>query len=297
MKILLTGSTGFIGKNLVGSLLKKGYEVHVIVRKNSDISVMNKNVTIFEYDNNIESLIEFFKVKKFDGIVHLASLFLSSHKVGDIRNLLSSNIEFGTELLEAATCTDVKWFINTGTFWQNYENKEYSPVNLYAATKEAFEKMAMYYAQTSNLIFTTLRLNDTFGPNDTRAKIFNLWNKISKSGEKLEMSEGEQLIDIIYIEDVINAYLILIEQLSSKNADKFKNEIFALKSNERMQLKELANLFEKVTQTKLNIVWGAREYRTREVMIPWTDGQLLPNWKQQYKLEPAIKKTMETMND
>ena len=182
MKILVTGANGFIGQNLVKVLLDKNYEVHCIVRVDSNTSNISQNITIFKYDQNIGGLIEYFNEQKFDGLIHLASLFLATHTKNDISNLISSNIKFGTELLEACKISDVKWFINTGTFWQNYENEDYNPVNLYASTKEAFKNIAKYYTETSNLIFTTIKLNDTFGANDTRNKVFNLWNKIAKSG-------------------------------------------------------------------------------------------------------------------
>lgn len=292
MKILVTGATGFIGQNLVTLLLKKDIEIFCLVRENSDCSTIHKEAKIITYDKEINSLLEVFEKEKFDGVIHLASLFLSEHKTNDISNLISSNIEFGTVILEACKKSEVKWFINTGTFWQNYENKDYNPVNLYAATKEAFENIAKYYTQTSNLIFTTIRLNDTFGPNDTRNKVFNLWAKIAKSGETLEMSAGEQIIDISHIEDVVLAYEILISHLSSKEALSFKDKVFAVKSQTRASLKELSKIFEKATNSKLNIIWGGREYREREVMQPWESGELVPSWSPKYTLEEAIKKTI-----
>ncbi|MCT7539718.1 NAD(P)-dependent oxidoreductase [Aliarcobacter cryaerophilus] len=292
MKILVTGANGFIGQNLVKVLLDKNYEVHCIVRVDSNTSNISQNITIFKYDQNIDGLIEYFNEQKFDGLIHLASLFLATHTKNDISNLISSNIKFGTELLEACKISDVKWFINTGTFWQNYENEDYNPVNLYASTKEAFENIAKYYTETSNLIFTNIKLNDTFGANDTRNKVFNLWNKIAKSGETLEMSAGEQIIDISYIDDVVLAYEVLITHLSSDQKEELKNKEFVVTNNEKYSLKELSKLFEEATNTKLSIKWGARPYREREVMIPYNNGEIVPNWKQKYTLKEAIKKTI-----
>lgn len=292
MKILVTGATGFIGQNLVKVLLDKNYEVHCIVRVDSNTSNISQNITIFKYDQNIDGLIEYFNEQKFDGLIHLASLFLATHTKDDISNLISSNIKFGTELLEACKVSDVKWFINTGTFWQNYENEDYNPVNLYAATKEAFENIAKYYIETSNLIFTTIKLNDTFGANDTRNKVFNIWNKISKSGEILDMSAGEQIIDISYIDDVISAYEVLITHLSSDQKEDFKSKEFVVTNNEKMSLKELSKVFEEATNTRLNIKWGERPYREREVMIPYDKGQTVPNWNQKYTLKQSIQKTI-----
>jgi len=293
MKILVTGGTGFVGRNLVRKLVEKGYEIHCIVRLNSNVSNIDKRVKIFRYDGNIDLLIDFFQSQKFDGVVHLASLFLASHTRYDIENLILSNIQFGVELLETCKISNVKWFINTGTFWQNYKNERYNPVNLYAATKEAFEVIAKYYTETSELIFTTIKLNDTYGNDDTRNKLFNLWKKIALSGEVLEMSPGEQIIDICHIDDVINAYELLIEYLNSNKKYEFKNKTYVVTSNERMSLRKLAEVFEKVTNKKLNIKWGARPYREREVMIPLENGEVVPNWKPKVSLEEGIKKLFE----
>lgn len=296
MKILITGATGFIGHTLIKYLVvEKNYNLFAIVRPQSDTSSIDKRVQLFEYDSDIEKLIAFFKDEKFDGVVHLASLFLATHRPCDIHPLVNSNIQFGTELLEASKATNVKWFINTGTFWQNYHDEPYNPVNLYAATKEAFSVIAKYYTETSSLVFSTLKLCDTFGKDDTRNKVFNLWDKISKNGDTLEMSKGEQIIDISHIDDVVYAYELLIEHLNSDNCQEFQNKTFAVTSNERMSLQDLSKLFEEATSKKLNVVWGARDYREREVMIPWTQGEIVSGWRQRHTLRDAIKKTVGNM--
>jgi len=296
MKILITGATGFIGKELIRSL-QNSYNIAVLVRSSSDTSLLETtNYEIVKF-HDYEDIIDIFTNNNFVGVVHIASNVLVEHKSSDIGHLMSSNITFGTYLLEASKLTNVKWFINTGTFWQNYQNEDYNPVNLYAATKEAFETIAKYYTETSDLIFTTIKLNDTFGPNDPRPKVFNLWNDMSKTKTVLDMSKGEQIIDISYIEDVINSYIILIEHLNSNNATTFKNKTFVVSNKEKLTLNDLAALFEEITCSKLNINWGARDYRQREVMKPYSLGENVPNWEQQYSLQDGIKKTLEDMNN
>lgn len=287
MKILITGIGGFVGRNLSDRLISD-HEVWGLVRQKSDISKLHKNIQLFYFNNDMEKLISFFQEEQFDGVIHLASLFLSSHKPRDIKNLISSNLTLGTLLLEASVQSKVKWFLNTGTFWQHYKNETYNPVNLYAAIKEAFEVLAVYYMQTSNLVFTTIKLNDTFGKDDTRDKIFALWAKIAKSKESLSMSKGEQLMDIVYIEDVVEGYKKMIEHLSSKDANLFHNKTFALKAKKRVSLKELAKIYEECLQVKLNIKWGERKYRQREVMMPWEDGEIIPGWSPKYSIKDAI---------
>ncbi len=195
--------------------------------------------------------------------------------------------------MECAAQAKVKWFINTGTFWQHYEDKKYSPVNLYAATKQAFESIAQFYWETNQIKFCTLKLSDTFGSGDTRQKIFNLWQKIAETGECLEMSPGEQIIDISHIDDIISAFALLAKHLNNNHPEVKNGDIFAVKANERYTLKELAVLFEKATNQKLNINWGGRPYRAREVMEPWKEGKVIPEFSQKKTLKQYIKSTIK----
>ena len=59
-----------------------------------------------------------------------------------------------------------------------------------------------------------------------------------------------------------------------------------------MSLKDLAKVFEDATNTKLNIKWGAKDYREREVMCPWSKGEVVPTWVPKYSLKKAIQKTI-----
>jgi CDP-paratose synthetase len=68
---------------------------------------------------------------------------------------------------------------------------------------------------------------------------------------------------------------------------------FAVKAESRYTLKDLASIFEKVTGRKLNIIWGGRDYRKREVMEPWRDGKVVPEWKTVIQIETGIIKFMK----
>jgi len=291
MKILVTGATGFVGREFV-SKYQSIYDIYVLVRESSDISQLKQLVCTINNFSQYEDILEIFKKENFDGVVHFASTIIIEHESDELENIIGSNITYGTFLLESCKKTKVKWFINTGTYWQNYQNENYNPVNLYAATKEALEVIARYYTETSDLVFSTIKLNDTFGLSDTRNKVFSLWNKIANTGETLNMSKGEQVIDISYIEDIIYAYECMISNLNSNNSKLYNNKAYCVKSNERMSLKDLAKLFEGATGRTLNINWGGRPYRDRETMLPADNIALVPNWEQKYTLKEAIIKTI-----
>ena len=292
MKILISGTTGFIGKNISKKLIEAGNEIYAVVRPRTDKTKIDPLIKIFVYNDNINELIDFLKKNEIEGVLHLASLFLTQHKSEDIPGLLDSNIVFPTLLLEASVKSSVRWFINTGTFWQHFKSLEYSPVNLYAATKQAFEDVSKYYAEEFGLNFVTIKLFGTFGPGDTRSKVFNLWSKISQSEERLDMSPGKQIIDMSYIEDIISGYLKMIELLSKDYKNKYSGQCFFIQSPQRLTLRKMAKLFEKVSGKKLNINWGGRPYLKREVMRPVSGGKKIPGWKSKFSLEESIRETL-----
>lgn len=290
-RLIVTGGTGFIGSNLVRKLVSQNYDVHVICRKDSNLNSIwdcLSKIDIYKYDDNIKELINYFQNVKPICVFHLASLFIGHHKSDDVDNLIKSNIHFGAHILEAMAQSDTKQIINTGTSWQHYENEDYNPVCLYAATKEAFEKLLEYYVRARGFKAVTLKLFDTYGENDTRGKLINQLNKIAKEGTVLNMSKGEQKIDLVHVDDVVEAYIRALEYLKEKEGS--FHEKYGAASQVPVTLRELIGIYEEATGNKLNINWGSREYREREVMVPWENYKLLPNWHGSISLEEGLKR-------
>lgn len=284
MRILVTGATGFIGTNLTREL-KKNNELFILGQFEGDPEKLGLPGIVMTDD--IQRLAAYIKANEIEGIIHLASLYLTVHTSEQVKDLVLSNVYFGTAVLEAASLAGtVKWFLNTGSIWQNYNVKgdAYNPVNLYAATKQAFIDMAKYYSDVFGIRFCTLKLCDTYGPNDTRKKIFKLFKDYSESGEVLKMSPGEQLIDLLYITDIVAGFTRLTILLASDSTIK---EEYVLSSGRQIPLKELANLFVQVSGRQLNIAWGGLPYRKREVMVPWK-GEVVPGWKAEVTVEKGI---------
>lgn len=284
MNILVTGATGFIGTNLTREL-RKQHNLFILGQFEGDPEKLDLPGIIMT--NNIQRLADYIKENKVEGIIHLASLYLTVHTPEQVKDLVSSNVYFGTAVLEAASLAGcVKWFLNTGSIWQNYNAKgmEYNPVNLYAATKQAFIDMAKYYTDVFEIRLCTLKLCDTYGPNDTRKKIFKLFKDYSESGEVLKMSPGEQLIDILHIDDIVAGFAHLVNLLGSHQ--ELKDE-YVLTSGQQIPLRQLAMIFEDVSNRKLNIEWGGLPYRKREVMIPWK-GVVLVGWSAKKSLKEGI---------
>lgn len=288
---LLTGATGFIGKNLAVALLKDGWNIHLIVRESTNIKTIDDLrhlVQIHTHDGSTEQLLKIVADSSPDIVFHLASLFIATHSSSDIEQLVNSNLLFSTQLTEAMVQAGCWRLLNTGTSWEHFENAEYNPVNLYAATKQAFEAILTYYIATTQLQTITLKLFDSYGPGDLRPKLFTLLKRSALEGKPLAMSKGEQLIDLVYIDDIVRAYIISADRML--NGSVTGHERYAVSSGKPLSLMELVEIYGKVTGIELPIEWGSRPYRQREVMIPWQNGRQLPGWKPEVDLFEGIRR-------
>jgi len=288
--VIVTGATGFVGSHLSRKLVEFGYNVHIISRPSStyeNLESVKRKIDVFEYNQNITELINYFKEVEADIVFHLASLFISEHKPDEVDDLINSNIKFGTHVLEAMSKSETYNLINTGTSWQHYKNEDYNPVNLYAATKQAFEDIIEYYVNALNFNVITLKLFDTYAEDDNRGKLINLLGKFSKEKKKLKMSPGEQKIDLVHVDDVVDAFISAYDLIKEKEMNHKK---YAVSSGQQIKLKELIQLYEDVTGNKILVEWGGRSYRKREVMELWRNFDKLPNWEVKISLIDGLKK-------
>ena len=280
-----------MGSNLAKELCSLQAKVHLIVRPTSDLSLLKEvkeQIIIHHHDGSYESLNLIIKRCKPQIIFHLASLFIAEHKSSDIKNLVTSNILFGTYLLESMAENNILNIINTGTSWEHENNDNYLPVNLYAASKKAFSDIILYFHNAVKISCITLKLFDTYGPNDNRQKLLDLLKNNLTNNNKLQMSKGEQLVDLVHINDVIKAFLLAGEILiKNKELAVFKE--YAVTSGELISLKDLSVYVAKILEVDLSIDFGARPYRKREVMKPWNTSNIIPSWKPRYSMKESIK--------
>ena len=106
------------------------------------------------------------------------------------------------------------------------------------------------------------------------------------------MSPGNQFLDPIYIDDVCDAFLVALKRLQSGQVK--RSETYSVRSDDPIQLKELVKIYEKVSNIKLNVEWGGRRYRAREVMRPWSGGVTLPGWSPKISVEEGVKKLLKS---
>lgn len=292
-KILITGSTGFVGRHLVKKLLQDGCSILEITRKKEKSFRLFGNATskVVVSDIDFEN-----KISKFNPniVIHLAAHLTPSDKYEDIKKLIDSNILFISKLLNTVSRLDLDLFINTGTFaeYSNGDN-EYSPAYFYSATKTASRSIVNYYTNTHNFRQCTVVPYTIYGGESESKKIIDLILESTESQRKLELTAGDQVLDFIHIDDVVSFYRCLIH-----NASKILDESnFKLGTGKGHNLKEVADIVESLTDKKTNISWGAKDYRKCDVMHAVADLDEINNqltWSPQISIINGLERMIKS---
>ena len=292
---VITGASGFVGSNLARHLIHNEWRVNILCRESTDFSKVDldlERVRLFRNDGSFSALKNCLgQIEKGSIVFHLASLFKSEHGALDLDGLIDSNIRFPINLLEAMSFHGFNRLINTGTSWQHFKSADYEPVNLYAATKQGFEDIIEYYVRAKKFSVVTLKLFDTYGPNDRRNKLVQLLIEAGINNRQVDLSPGEQLIDLVYIQDVLNAYEASAN-LIFKSLDASHDKFF-ISSGRACSIKQLVSMLEIKLEKKLLVSWGKRDYRDREVMLPCYPSSLVPNWQPKTSLESGLSAVID----
>ncbi len=291
-RVLITGITGYIGSKLARELLTD-CEVYGLVRKPLNLKYIADivpNIQFVYYDGSYDSMSEALKLSQPDLVYHMAAYYTGSHGPEHIPKLLDSNITLGAHLLGAMAEHKISALVYASTIVAHYQGSEYRPLNLYAATKQAFSDLLAYYTDIGLVCAVSVVISDTYGPGDNRPKILNIIKQATKTGEKVAFSSGEQVYDVIYIDDLVSAFRMAGEQLLQ---GAYQNAVFQAVPESPLSLRETVEKLLQVNGLKLNAGWGERPVPEREIREKIRLYPTVPNWEPQISLEEGLRRMCE----
>lgn len=211
-KIIITGATGFIGKALVQYLLNFDYQIFAFVRDKTKLLDINcDNLMIIETDLNENSLnnqIKYFKNLEIEAVIHLA--WGGYGKYTNDYNIQIDNIKISCNVAEFAAIIDAKQFIFAGSSHQylKFENNYSSVYGLAKTCAENFIKLILL---KTNIKYNTVFFTNVFGIGDYSARTANLFISSLLQGKNLDLIQGNNLYDWIYIDDVVTGIKAVLE--------------------------------------------------------------------------------------
>ncbi len=247
-KILLTGSSGFIGSNILNSFSEK-YKIFLVVRKKYQNKVFkNKNVKLIKY-NSYESLNYKLKQIKVDAVIHCATHYVKNHEFSDLKKFCNSNILLGNIILENLNVMGVTKFINFSTVWEDGNGKVNNSLNLYAAYKKSFSVILNFYRKNLRKVnFYELMISDTFGKNDYRKKIIYILKTNYRKNKITQVVSKNLHINLLNVSDIIDAVIIILKK-------KIVPKKYILKNKFDTKIFDLIKTFNIKNKKKLKIKW------------------------------------------
>lgn len=281
--ILMTGATGFLGSNLLKKLIPINYNVIVLKRSFSNIFRIRDFVNNIKYYNidkiNLEKI---FAENKIDIILHCATNYGRREIAPSY--LIQANLTMPLQLLELGKKNSVSCFINTDTILDKR-------VSHYSLSKNQFREWLALYAE--EMICINVALEHFYGPNDDNSKFVPyIINNILNNAEKIDLTEGKQKRDFIYIDDVVTAFTAIINNIRNFKKGFLHYEIGTGKSIEIRKFVKIVKHTAKNYHTKLD--FGAIPYRENEVMNSKANINEIRKlkWKPTFSLEEGLLKTI-----
>lgn len=287
MKIMVTGSTGFVGRYLIPELFKHGHEVlEITIEPEVSESIFGTNTSRFALTDDQDALVACVKDFSPEIIIHLASFLTSADDYLTLQKLLKANVEFFTRILDCTRSIDLKLFINTGSSSEYFEGKEdLKPAYLYSATKIAARSLLDYYARIGGFKQTTAVPYTIYGGLDSQKKIIDYIYDSLDNPATADLSPGEQVLDFIHISDIVSYYSYIVENYESYPMI----SEFQLGTGTGTSIRQLTRMLEEMTQKTANINWGGRPYRESDIMHSIADNDVQSiQWKPKVTLSQGL---------
>lgn len=242
MKILITGSAGFIGHALSQRLLKRGDEVIGIDNLNDYYDVSLKKARLARLNNhenfstnevdleNADAIAKIFKEQQPQRVVNLAAQAGVRYSLKNPQAYVSANLEGFVNVLEGCRHNDVEHLVyassssvygsNTTLPFSVHSNVDH-PVSLYAASKKANELFAHTYSHLFSLPTTGLRFFTVYGPWGRPDMALFLFTKAILAGEPIDVfNNGNHKRDFTYVDDIIEGVIRTIDKVAT-SSDEF----------------------------------------------------------------------------
>ncbi len=239
MKILVTGTAGFVGSEVAFKLLNRGDTVIGVDNHNEYYDPLLKEARIERFINhkeykhfrvgieNKEDLDQIFSQNKFDGVIHLAAQAGVRYSVENPHAYISSNIVGFTNILEACRHNSINHLVyassssvygsNTKMPFSIHDNVDH-PLSLYAASKKANELMAHTYSYLYGIPTTGLRFFTVYGPWGRPDMALFKFTKSILEGEKIKVfNYGNHKRDFTYIDDIVEGVIRVFDKPAKKN--------------------------------------------------------------------------------
>jgi UDP-glucose 4-epimerase len=257
MHVLVTGATGFIGRHLCRKLVELGATTYGLSRSASAATVPTSVIPVTADVTQRIAVLDALKQVRPSHVLHLAAAGVNNPLLSE-EQATQVNVSGTLHVLQASQAVRIQRYIQVGTCYEYVADANRS--NTYAASKLAGWHTWRAYLAPYSMETAALRLFHVYGPEQPPTGLIASAIRAALYGERFEMTPGEQLRDFVFINDVVDALLLILTAplIGMKTYDVGTGVGDSVRSVVR-------RIFEKVGG-RGEVAVGARPYRSSEIM-------------------------------
>lgn len=265
MKVLITGSSGFIGSYLLRELVNEGYDILALKRHSSDlwrVEDIKDQVRWINEDENADEAITDFSP---EFVFHLAWDGVSSAE-RVIWSKQVNNICFQQRLLDLSKLCGVKKFIGIGSqseygAFEGVVDESYkeNPMTAYAAAKLACKNILKAFCEINQIEWYWFRLFPVFGPYESEKWLIPSLIKEMMTSDSMDLTPGEQKLPYLYVGECAKA---ILSPLKSKD----RSGVYNISASNPQPLKDLVQTIREKVNPCFKLNFGAIDYRYGQSM-------------------------------
>ena len=202
MNVLILGGNGYLGSKVARELVNAGYNVVCTKRQTSNLSRLSDLEDKLTWiPATVESIEAASQYTKFDYVLNMACNYGRSDKLYD--NVIEANIEFPLKVLSKVVENGTRNYLTIGTGLPD-------DLNMYSFSKKMFNQFGQFYAKKHNINFVCLTLEMLYGADEPENRFLPSVIRKMLKGESVDMTAGTQHRDIISVDDICKAVLMVM---------------------------------------------------------------------------------------